>query len=44
MKFSREKPIYTFNGSASMTTNMRDNFTNERFDVLELLIKCPKLK
>ena len=44
MKFSRDRFVYTFHGSASMTTNTRHNLANEWSDLLELFKQCMKLK
>ena len=44
MKFSREKFVYAFNGSACMTMNMRPNLANEWSRLHDLLIDHVKLK
>ena len=44
MKFSRQRFMYTFNGSANMTTNMKHNHANEQLDLHKFLIEWVKLK
>ena len=44
MKFSTEKFVDTFNGSPSMTRNMKHNLANEQSDLHEILLGHLKLK
>ena len=44
MKLNKERFMYTFNGTASMTSNMRHNLGNDRLDLHKSLTKYMKLK